>query len=156
MFNIVLVAPEIPPNTGNVIRLAANTGCSLHLVEPLGFSMEDRQLQRAGLDYHEYTRVKRHASWSALLQSETPDFTRCFAFTTRGSQPLSVMRWAAGDWLVFGNETAGLPEVLRESFPPAQRVRLPMRESQRSLNLSNAVAVAVFDAWRQLGYADGA
>ena len=155
MFHIVLVAPEIPPNTGNVIRLAANTGCQLHLVEPLGFSMDDRQLKRAGLDYHEYTRVKRHASWAALLEAEQPDFARCFAFTTRGSQMLSAMRWQRGDWLVFGNETAGLPEALRESFPPTQRVRLPMRAGQRSLNLSNAVAVAVFDAWRQLGYADG-
>ena len=155
MFHIVLVAPEIPPNTGNVIRLAANTGCQLHLVEPLGFSMDDRQLKRAGLDYHEYTRVKRHASWAALLEAEQPDCARCFAFTTRGSQMLSAMRWQRGDWLVFGNETAGLPEALRESFPPTQRVRLPMRAGQRSLNLSNAAAVAVFDAWRQLGYADG-
>ena len=155
MFHIVLVAPEIPPNTGNVIRLAANTGCQLHLVEPLGFSMDDRQLKRAGLDYHEYTRVKRHASWDALVDTERPALERCFAFTTRGSQPLSAVVWRAGDWLVFGNETAGLPEALRERFPPAQRVRLPMCAGQRSLNLSNAAAVAVFEAWRQLGYAGG-
>jgi tRNA (cytidine/uridine-2'-O-)-methyltransferase len=152
MFNIVLVAPEIPPNTGNVIRLAANTGCSLHLVEPLGFEMEDKLLRRAGLDYHETARVRRHASWQALLDAEQPPPARCFAFTTRGAQGLAAQRWAAGDWLVFGSETAGLPPALRDSFPPAQRVRLPMRPGQRSLNLSNAVAVAVFDAWRQCGY----
>jgi tRNA (cytidine/uridine-2'-O-)-methyltransferase len=152
MLNIVLVAPEIPPNTGNVIRLAANTGCVLHLVEPLGFSMDHKLLRRAGLDYHEYAPVRRHASWDALQQAERPDPDRCFAFTTRGSRPLGDVRWQAGDWLVFGRESAGLDPALRESFPPAQRVRLPMRPGQRSLNLSNAVAVAVFDAWRQLGY----
>ena len=153
--NILLVAPEIPPNTGNVIRLAANTGCALHLVEPLGFSMDDRLLRRAGLDYHEYTAVKRHASWQALLDSEHPPADRCFAFTTRGSRLLAEVGFEQGDWLVFGSETAGLPAALRESFAPSQRVRLPMRAGQRSLNLSNAVAVSVFDAWRQLGYAGG-
>ena len=153
MFNIVLVQPEIPPNTGNVIRLAANTGCTLHLVEPLGFSMDDKLLRRAGLDYHEYTSVRRHASWAALLASEQPDPERCFAFTTRGAQPLADVAWRPGDWFVFGRETAGLDAELRESFPPTQRVRLPMRPGQRSLNLSNAVAVAVFEAWRQNGYA---
>ena len=155
MFHIVLVAPEIPPNTGNVIRLAANTGCSLHLVEPLGFEMADRLLQRAGLDYHEYVDVQRHASWDALLHAAAPDPARCFAFTTRGSQPFGDMRWRPGDWLVFGSETAGLPAAVRERFAPDQRVRLPMRAGQRSLNLSNAVAVAVFEAWRQNGYAGG-
>ena len=153
MFNIVLVAPEIPPNTGNVIRLAANTGCALHLVEPLGFAMEDKLLRRAGLDYHETAAVRRHASWAALLASESPDPARCFAFTTRGSHPFGEVAWAPGDWLVFGSETAGLPPELRDSFDPAQRVRLPMRAGQRSLNLSNAVAVAVFEAWRQQGWA---
>jgi tRNA (cytidine/uridine-2'-O-)-methyltransferase len=153
MFHIVLVTPEIPPNTGNVIRLAANTGCTLHLVEPLGFSMEDKLLRRAGLDYHETAAVRRHASWPALLQAEAPDPARCYAFTTRGSQPLGSVAWRPGDWLVFGSETAGLPAALRDSFPPAQRVRLPMRPGQRSLNLSNAVAVAVFEAWRQQGWA---
>ncbi len=155
MLHIVLVAPEIPPNTGNVIRLAANTGCSLHLVEPLGFAMDDKQLRRAGLDYHEYAPVRCHASWAALLQAERPDPQRCFAFTTRGATPLAGQRWQAGDWLVFGSETAGLPPDLRDSFAPAQRLRLPMRPGQRSLNLSNAVAVAVFDAWRQFRYAGG-
>ena len=153
MFNIVLVEPEIPPNTGNVIRLAANTGCTLHLVEPLGFSMEDRLLQRAGLDYHEHARVRRHASWAALVEAARPDPARCFAFTTRGARTIADVTFAPGDWLVFGSETAGLPATLRESFPLAQRVRLPMRADQRSLNLSNAVAVAVFEAWRQQGYA---
>ena len=152
MFHIVLVAPEIPPNTGNVIRLAANTGCTLHLVEPLGFSMDDKLLRRAGLDYHEHAAVRRHASWDALLQSERPEPARCFAFTTHGAQPLAAVAWQPGDWLVFGSETAGLPEALRETFAPAQRVRLPMRAGQRSLNLSNAVAVAVFEAWRRNGY----
>ncbi len=156
MFHIVLVEPEIPPNAGNVIRLAANTGCTLHLVEPLGFSMEDRLLRRAGLDYHEHAAVRRHASWDALLAAEQPDAARMFAFTSRGSRPLAELRWRPGDWLVFGGETSGLPAALRERFPAAQRVRLPMRAGQRSLNLSNAVAVAVFDAWRQQDYAGAA
>ncbi|MCE2879096.1 MAG: tRNA (uridine(34)/cytosine(34)/5-carboxymethylaminomethyluridine(34)-2'-O)-methyltransferase TrmL [Comamonadaceae bacterium] len=155
MFNIVLVHPEIPPNTGNVIRLAANTGCQLHLVEPLGFDMDDRQLRRAGLDYHEYATVRRHKSWQALLELENPARRRMFALTTRGSRPAHDLGFAAGDWLVFGSETAGLPPDLRESFAPDQRLRLPMRAGQRSLNLSNAVAVTVFEAWRQCGF-DGA
>jgi tRNA (cytidine/uridine-2'-O-)-methyltransferase len=155
MFNIVLVEPEIPPNTGNVIRLAANTGCTLHLVEPLGFSMDDRLLRRAGLDYHEVAPVRRHASWQALLAAEAPAPARCFAFTTRAAQAFSQVAWRPGDWLVFGRESSGLAVALRESFPPLQRVRLPMRAGQRSLNLSNAVAVAVFEAWRQNGYAGG-
>ena len=150
MFNIVLVRPEIPPNTGNVIRLAANTGCRLHLVEPLGFSMEDRLLRRAGLDYHETAAVRRHSSWAALLQAEAP--ARLFAFTTRAEQPLADVCFAAGDWLVFGSETAGLDAALLQTLAPAQRVRLPMRPGQRSLNLSNAVAVVVFEAWRQNGF----
>ncbi len=156
MFHVVLVAPEIPPNTGNVIRLAANTGCTLHLVEPLGFSMDDKLLRRAGLDYHETAAVRRHASWPALLAAEQPNPARLHAFTTQGARPFADVAWQPGDWLVFGSETAGLPPTLRDSFPPAQRVRLPMRAGQRSLNLSNAVAVAVFEAWRQQGYAGGA
>ena len=156
MFRIVLVQPEIPPNTGNVIRLAANTGCELHLIEPLGFSMDDKLLRRAGLDYHEHAAVQRHASWQAFLDTVQPDMSRLFAFTTRGSRPFGEVQWQPGDCLVFGSETAGLAPELRETFPAAQRVRLPMREGQRSLNLSNAVAVAVFEAWRQNGYAGGA
>jgi len=155
MFRIVLVHPEIPPNTGNVIRLAANTGCELHLIEPLGFSMDDRLLRRAGLDYHEFAPVRRHASWQALLDREEPAPQRLFAFTTRGSATLDTQRWTPGDWLVFGSETAGLPAELLGCFPPTQRIRLPMRPGQRSLNLSNTVAVAVFEAWRQNGYDGG-
>ena len=152
MFNIVLVEPEIPPNTGNVIRLAANTGCRLHLIEPLGFSMDDKQMRRAGLDYHEYAPVTRHASWPAFLLAQTPDPTRLFAMTTRGSRNLFDVAFKPGDWLVFGSETKGLNAELRESFEPAQRLRLPMQPEQRSLNLSNAVAVTVFEAWRQNGF----
>jgi tRNA (cytidine/uridine-2'-O-)-methyltransferase len=155
MFNIVLVQPEIPPNTGNVIRLAANTGCTLHLIEPLGFSMEDRQLRRAGLDYHETADLRRHRSWPAFVAHEQPDPARCFAFTTHGHRTLAAVAWQRGDWLVFGNETAGLPAPLRDSFAATQRLRLPMRPGQRSLNLSNAVAVAVFEAWRQCAYEGG-
>ena len=155
MFNVVLVHPEIPPNTGNVIRLCANTGSRLHLVEPLGFALDDARLRRAGLDYHEWAEVQRHASFDALLAAARPDPARLFAFTTHGSRPFSAAAWQPGDWLVFGSETAGLEPALRESFPPEQRVRLPMRAGQRSLNLSNAVAVAVFEAWRRNGYAGG-
>ena len=153
MFHIVLVHPEIPPNTGNVIRLAANTGCTLHLVEPLGFSMEDKLLQRAGLDYHEYATLHRHASWSDFLVAAGPDPQRMFAFTTRGTRRLADVAWQPGDWLVFGSETAGLPDAVRNGFAEGQRVRLPLRPGQRSINLSNAVAVSVFEAWRQNGYA---
>ena len=152
MLNIVLVEPEIPPNTGNVIRLAANTGCRLHLVEPLGFSMEDRYMRRAGLDYHEYTEVLRHSGWTALLREEKPDESRMFAMTTRGSQSVFDTAFQPGDWLIFGSESRGLPPELRDSFPLSQRLRLPMLPDQRSLNLSNAVAVTVFEAWRQNGF----
>ena len=152
MFHIVLVEPEIPPNTGNVIRLAANTGCMLHLVEPLGFSMDDRLLRRAGLDYHEYAEVRRHANWQALLDTESPAPERMFALTTRGTRRVHDVAFADGDWLVFGSETRGLAPELRETFAPTQWLRLPMREGQRSLNLSNAVAVTVFEAWRQAGF----
>lgn len=152
MFHIVLVEPEIPPNTGNVIRLAANTGCMLHLVEPLGFSMDDRLLRRAGLDYHEYAEVRRHADWQALLDTEKPAPERMFALTTRGTRRVHDVAFSDGDWLVFGSETRGLAPELREAFAPTQWLRLPMREGQRSLNLSNAVAVTVFEAWRQNGF----
>jgi tRNA (cytidine/uridine-2'-O-)-methyltransferase len=153
MFHIVLVEPEIPPNTGNVIRLAANTGCTLHLVEPLGFSMDDKHMRRAGLDYHEYTDLRRHADWASFLAQEKPNPERMFALTTRGSRAAHGVAFAPGDWLVFGSETRGLSPELREKFAPAQRIKLPMREGQRSLNLSNAVAVTVFEAWRQNGFA---
>ena len=153
MFHIVLVEPEIPPNTGNVIRLAANTGCTLHLVEPLGFSMDDKHMRRAGLDYHEYATVKRHASWQAFLDDAQPLPKRLFALTTRASQNVFEERFRPGDYLVFGSETRGLSEVVRQSFAPQQMVKLPMMPGQRSLNLSNAVAVTVFEAWRQNGFA---
>lgn len=152
MFHIVLVEPEIPPNTGNVIRLAANTGCALHLIEPLGFSMDDRQLRRAGLDYHEYAPVRRHTDWAAFLAQEQPDPARLFALTTRGARHVHEVAFQPGDWLVFGAETRGLSEAVRRHFAPDQQLRLPMREGQRSLNLSNAVAVTVFEAWRQNGF----
>lgn len=156
MFHIVLVEPEIPPNTGNVIRLSANTGCTLHLVEPLGFSMEDRLMRRAGLDYHEWAQVRRHADWAAFMVSEAPDPGRMFALTTRGTRHVHDVRFQPGDWLVFGSETRGLAPELRDGFAPAQRLKLPMRPGQRSLNLSNAVAVTVFEAWRQQGFAGSA
>ena len=150
MFDIVLVHPEIPPNAGNVIRLAANTGARLHLVEPLGFSMDDRQLKRAGLDYHEYASVRVHASWSALA-SALPG-NRMFAMTTRAERSAFDERFRENDVFVFGSETAGLPQDVLETFGPGMRLRLPMRPGNRSLNLSNAVAVTVFEAWRQLDF----
>ncbi|WP_394789188.1 tRNA (cytidine(34)-2'-O)-methyltransferase [Rhodoferax sp.] len=153
MFHIVLVEPEIPPNTGNVIRLAANTGCSLHLVEPLGFSMDDKHMRRAGLDYHEYATLTRHADWASFLATAQPDPQRMFALTTRGTGRVHDTAFAAGDWLVFGSETKGLSGSVRSAFSPAQCLKLPMRPGQRSLNLSNAVAVTVFEAWRQCGFA---
>ncbi len=152
MFHIVLVEPEIPPNTGNVIRLSANTGCHLHLIEPLGFSMEDKHMRRAGLDYHEFATLKRHANWQAFLQSEQPAADRIFALTTRGTRSPYDVAFQAGDWLVFGSETKGISDEVRASFPPDQGLKLPMIQGQRSLNLSNAVAVTVFEAWRQNGF----
>jgi tRNA (cytidine/uridine-2'-O-)-methyltransferase len=154
MFHIVLVEPEIPPNTGNVIRLAANTGCTLDLIEPLGFSMEDRQMRRAGLDYHEYAQVRRHQDWPAFLASMQPDPARLFALTTRATRILHDAALRPGDWFVFGSETRGLAPALRDAFAPPQRLKLPMRAGQRSLNLSNAVAVTVFEAWRQNGFGE--
>lgn len=155
MFHIVLVEPEIPPNTGNVIRLAANTGAQLHLVMPLGFELDDKQLRRAGLDYHEFARLKVHASFDALLASELPPVDRMFALTTRAARLVGEMAFAPNDWFVFGNETAGLSDAIRERFAQDRRVRLPMLPGNRSLNLSNAVAVLIFEAWRQTGYSGG-
>lgn len=206
MFEVVLHEPEIPPNTGNVIRLCANTGCRLHLIEPLGFTLEDARLRRAGLDYHEYAGVLVHRDLAACLTSldtqETPDRTldrtldtqesppldtqegmlegmldtqeamglhlgvqnrrlgvqnrrRVYAFSTRGARRHDQIRWRAGDVLLFGAETRGLPEAILAGIPEARRVRLPMRPHNRSLNLSNAVAVAVFEAWRQLDFSGG-
>lgn len=154
VFAIVLVQPEIPPNTGNVIRLAANTGCELHLVEPLGFTMGDRELKRAGLDYHEYAPVKVHRDWRSCredLDRTAP--RRWLAFTTRAARTLHDHRFAPRDVLVFGREADGLPDTVLETFAPDHRLRIPMRPAMRSLNLSNAVAVAVYEAWRQCGFA---
>lgn len=151
MFEIVLHAPEIPPNTGNVIRLAANSGVRLHLVKPLGFSMEDRYLRRAGLDYHELACVQTHASWESCRAALGAG--RRYALSTRGTRRYTEVDYRAGDVLVFGSETRGLPEALLEEFPDQNRLRLPMRPGNRSLNLSNAVAIVVYEAWRQLGFA---
>ena len=151
MFDIVLYQPEIPPYTGNVIRLAANTGCRLHLVEPLGFDLSDKQLRRAGLDYHEYAELAVHPNWAELKAALAG--RRLFAFTTKGAGDFGQAAFAAGDALVFGPETRGLPADVLAEFPPERRLRLPMLPTQRSLNLSNAVAVAVYEAWRQNGYA---
>jgi tRNA (cytidine/uridine-2'-O-)-methyltransferase len=150
MFDIVLVEPEIPPNTGNVIRLAANTGARLHLVKPLGFSLDDKQLKRAGLDYHEYASLVVHDSWDAFTQQMRG--RRMFAFATSGERLFSDVRYERDDVLVFGKEATGLPPPILEGFAPQTRLRLPMRPDNRSINLSNAVAIAVFEAWRQLGF----
>lgn len=155
MFHVVLVEPEIPPNTGNIIRLCANTGAQLHLIEPLGFPLDDAKMRRAGLDYHDYATMKVHRSWTAFIASETPDPMRTFALTTHGSTPFSEIAFRTGDVFVFGSETKGLDPALRESFAASQRIRLPMRPANRSLNLSNAVAVVVFEAWRQNGFPGG-
>ncbi len=152
MLHIVLVEPEIPPNTGNIIRLAANTGCQLHLIEPLGFSMDDKHMRRAGLDYHEYATLHRHASWEVFLESQKPLPERMFALTTKGSGHVFKTAFERGDWLVFGAETRGLSDAVRGYFAPPQCLKLPMIDGQRSLNLSNAVAVTVFEAWRQTGF----
>ncbi|HYC41354.1 MAG TPA: tRNA (uridine(34)/cytosine(34)/5-carboxymethylaminomethyluridine(34)-2'-O)-methyltransferase TrmL [Noviherbaspirillum sp.] len=155
MFHVVLVEPEIPPNTGNVIRLCANTGAQLHLVEPLGFPLDDAKMRRAGLDYHDYATMKVHPDWEAFVASERPDPARMFALTTHGSTPFASMAFRPGDVFIFGSETRGLAPELRDSFPPSQRIRLPMRPDNRSLNLSNTVAVVVYEAWRQNGFAGG-
>jgi len=154
MFAIVLVHPEIPPNTGNVIRLAANTATDLHLVEPLGFTLADRELKRAGLDYHEYARVQVHRDFAACRAAlDLPAPRRWFAFTTKSTRSLYETAFAEGDVLVFGRESAGLPEDVLQHFAPERRLRIPMRPGVRSLNLSNAVAVAVYEAWRQQRFA---
>jgi tRNA (cytidine/uridine-2'-O-)-methyltransferase len=153
MFDIVLVHPEIPPNAGNVIRLAANTGCHLHLVEPLGFSMDDKQLKRAGLDYHELTSVRTHNDWNSCREALAG--RRMFALSTRGTLTYTRTAFRPDDVFVFGSETSGLPGEILDCFPKEDRLILPMRPGNRSLNLSNAVAVVVFEAWRQLGFEGG-
>ena len=153
MLDVVLFHPEIPPNTGNVIRLCANTGARLHLIEPLGFTLDDKQLRRAGLDYHEWALVRTHADFAEFLSGIRP--ARVLAFSTRAERRYTEVSYRNGDALVFGPETRGLPPELLEQVPPDQRLRLPMRPSVRSLNLSNAVAVVVYEAWRQLGFTGG-
>ena len=153
MTAVVLFQPEIPPNTGNVIRLCANTGAELHLVEPLGFRWDDRQLKRAGLDYHEFARVFRHSDWATCKAALAG--RRFFAVTTRGGQRFDKPQFQSDDVFVFGRETSGLPQEVMAEFAQEHRLRLPMLPGQRSLNLSNAVAVMVFEAWRQQGFADG-
>ena len=154
MFDVLLYQPEIPPNTGNIIRLCANTGARLHLIAPLGFDLDDRQLRRAGLDYHEYATLQVHDSFDAALAAVSPP--RLFALSTRNSVHYDAPRFAEGDAFLFGSETRGLPDDVLATIAPAQRLRLPMRPDNRSLNLSNAVAVMVFEAWRQLDFAGGA
>ncbi len=153
MFHIVLFEPEIPPNTGNIIRLCANTGAQLHLVKPLGFALEDKQLKRAGLDYHEYATLKVHENWAACKAALAGK--RMFALTTKGSQRYTNVQFADEDVFVFGPETRGLPEEVRNEFAPEFRLRLPMLPENRSLNLSNSAAVLIYEAWRQLGFEGG-
>ncbi len=150
MFRIVLFEPEIPPNTGNIIRLCANTGCELHLIEPLGFVLDDKRLRRAGLDYAEWKDIRLHRSWGEFLEQAQPE--RCFALSTKGTQTLATARFAAGDYLVFGPETRGLPASIRDSFPAGHVIRIPMCAGSRSMNLSNAAAVLIYEGWRQLGF----
>jgi tRNA (cytidine/uridine-2'-O-)-methyltransferase len=153
MFSVILYEPEIPPNTGNIIRLCANTGTALHLVEPLGFDLEEKRLRRAGLDYREFVNVRTHSSLDACLAAL--DWPRLFALSTRNALRYDQAMFREGDAFLFGPETRGLPQEVLHSLPPEQRLRLPMRAGNRSLNLSNAAAVVVFEAWRQLGFDGG-
>ncbi len=151
MLNIVLYQPEIPPNTGNIIRLCANTGFKLHLIKPLGFELDDKRMRRAGLDYHEWANVKIHENYSAFLESEQP--ATLYAASTKGTQRYDLAPFKTGDYLMFGPETRGLPQDIRDSLPKKCVLRLPMTADSRSLNLSNSVAVFVYEAWRQIGFA---
>lgn len=152
MLNIVLVEPEIPPNTGNIIRLAANTGCRIHLIEPLGFELDDKRLRRAGLDYSEWSSLLTHNSWQNFMQQQNPG--RLFAISTKGKQYYTEADFQRDDWLVFGPETRGLPDEILGSERVTSVLRIPMQPHSRSMNLSNAAAVVVYEAWRQLGFAD--
>ena len=153
MFHIALFEPEIPPNTGNIIRLCANTGATLHLIEPLGFKLEDKQLKRAGLDYHEYASLKIHKNWHDFKLAMAGK--RMFAITTKGSQNYANVQFQADDVFVLGPETRGLPEEIRNEFTPENRLRLPMLPDSRSLNLSNSTAVLLYEAWRQIDFMNG-
>lgn len=153
LFNVVLYQPEIPPNTGNIIRLCANTGSTLHLVHPLGFEFDDKRLRRAGLDYREFADVRQHANFDAFVDAVSP--SRWFGVSTRGAVRYDQVDYRVGDTFVFGPETRGLPQEMLDELPRERRLRLPMRAGQRSLNLSNSVAVLVYEAWRQLGFDGG-
>ena len=153
MFHIVLYQPEIPPNTGNIIRLCANTGTQLHLIQPLGFTLDDKRLRRAGLDYHEFAEVQQHPDLTHFMRKVMP--SRLFAVSTRGQQRYDQVNYQAGDALLFGPETRGLPQAVLDDLPAKQCIRLPMCQGQRSLNLSNTVAILSYEAWRQQGFVAG-
>lgn len=153
MLDVVLFQPEIPPNTGNIIRLCANSGFRLHLIEPLGFSIEDKRLKRAGLDYHEFANLKRHASFEAFIEAEKPQ--RLYAITTKSTRYHHEVNFKQGDYVMFGSETSGLPESVRVQIPDEDKIRIPMVEGSRSMNLSNSAAVIIYEAWRQLGFENG-
>lgn len=150
MLDVVLFQPQIPPNTGNIIRLCANSGFRLHLIEPFGFDLDDKRLRRAGLDYHEFAAVKKHANFDAFVASETPE--RILAITTKTTNYYGDISFKKGDYLLFGSETAGLPEDVRQKIPDQDKIRIPMLEGSRSMNLSNATAVMIYEAWRQFGF----
>lgn len=150
MFHCVLYQPEIPPNTGNIIRLCANTGVQLHLIHPLGFDLDDKKLKRAGLDYHEWAHLAEYESLAAFLERQQPE--RLFACSTRGKMCYIDQNYQAGDAFLFGPETRGLPQTVLDELPPEQVIRIPMQPGNRSLNLSNAVAIIIYEAWRQLGF----
>ena len=153
MFNVALYEPNIPQNTGNIIRLIANNGCKLHLIEPLGFDLEDRNLKRSGLDYHDLANVTLHKSYDEFINSVKEK--RIFAITTKGKQLYSQVRYVEGDVLLFGSETAGLPDAVRNRIPFERRLRIPMMPNNRSMNLSNSVAIVTYEAWRQFQYLNG-
>jgi len=150
MLDVVLFQPQIPPNTGNIIRLCANSGFRLHLIEPLGFDFDDKKLKRAGLDYHEFTAVKRHKNFAAFIENQNPQ--RVFAITTKATNYYGEVSYQEGDYLLFGSETSGLPEEVRVQIPDEHKIRIPMLKDSRSMNLSNATAVVIYEAWRQLGF----
>ncbi|AOW77041.1 tRNA (cytosine(34)-2'-O)-methyltransferase TrmL [Colwellia sp. PAMC 20917] len=150
MLDVVLFQPQIPPNTGNIIRLCANTGFRLHLIEPFGFDLDDKKLRRAGLDYHEFAAIKRHKDYQAFIESEQPE--RVLAVTTKTTNYYGDIAFKPGDYLLFGSETSGLPEEVRQQIPDEDKIRIPMLKDSRSMNLSNATAVLIFEAWRQMGF----
>jgi tRNA (cytidine/uridine-2'-O-)-methyltransferase len=150
MLDVVLFQPQIPPNTGNIIRLCANTGFRLHLIEPFGFDLDDKKLRRAGLDYHEFAAIKRHKNYQAFIENEQPN--RVLAITTKTTNYYGDVSFEKGDYLLFGSETSGLPEEVRLQIPDEDKIRIPMLKDSRSMNLSNATAVIIFEAWRQMGF----